>query len=56
MLVTVKRAAEMTGMSEKAIRRRIESGTWRQGVQYHRTPDGLIFVDMEGLERWARGQ
>lgn len=55
MLVTIKRAAELTGMTEKAIRRKIESGRWRQGAQYHRTPDGCILVDLAGFDRWARG-
>lgn len=55
-LVTVKKASELIGKTEKAIRRRIESGNWRQGVQYHRAADGSVFIDMKGVARWARGQ
>lgn len=52
--VTVKVAAPATGLSQKAIRRKIETGVWIEGFQYHRR-GGSIFIDLKGYERWVRG-
>lgn len=54
--VTVKLAEQLTGLTEKAIRRKIESGTWAEGRHYRRAPDGGLFVDMEGYEKWVAGE
>lgn len=51
--VTVKLAAQITGMSEKAIRRKIESGKWLEGKEYRRTPDGCVMVSIEGYRKWV---
>lgn len=48
-------AAQLTGLTEKAIRRKIEDGSWLEGFQYHRGPDGHIWVDIRGIARWVRG-
>jgi len=54
--VTVKLAATLTGISEKAIRRKIERGVWLEGKHWRRA-DGGIFIDMKAYERWAdKGQ
>jgi hypothetical protein len=44
------------GYTIKAIERKIESGVWREGFQYRRSPDGRIQVDLENYERWVEGQ
>jgi hypothetical protein len=54
--VTVELAAQMTGYSPKAIRRKIEEHIWRQGREYRRAPDGRLLVDMQGFEKWVVGQ
>ncbi|GGD61266.1 excisionase [Caballeronia grimmiae] len=51
--VTIARAAEMTGLSEKAIRRKIEDGKWLAGREYRRSPDGGIFIDLRAYEKWV---
>ncbi|MDR5735854.1 excisionase [Caballeronia sp. LZ025] len=51
--VTIARAAEMTGLSEKAIRRKIEDGKWIAGREYHHSPDGGIFIDLRAYEKWV---
>ncbi|MFZ2736661.1 MAG: excisionase [Burkholderiaceae bacterium] len=51
--VTVKLAAAITGMSEKAIRRKMEDGKWLQDREYRRTPDGCIMVSMKGFQKWV---
>jgi hypothetical protein len=55
--VTVDLAALITGLSEKAIRRKIETGKWLEGREYRRSPDGGLFISIEGYCKWvARGQ
>ena len=44
---------QITGYSQKAVRRKIEDGHWLEGKQYHRAPDGCILVDMEGYTKWV---
>ena len=50
--VTIELAEKLTGLSQKAIRRKIEEGVWVEGRQYRRR-DGRIFVDIRGFERWV---
>ena len=38
--VTIPLAAMVTGLTEKAIRRKIEDGKWIEGREYRRSPDG----------------
>jgi len=55
--VTVKLASAITGLTEKAIRRKIEEGKWLEGREWQRSPDGGIFIDMKGYAAWvARGR
>jgi hypothetical protein len=51
--VTIPRAAALTGLSEKAIRRKIENGTWAEGREYRRAPDGGIFISITGYQQWV---
>ncbi len=51
--VTIALAATITGLSEKAIRRKIEDGKWLEGREYMRSPDGGIFISMRGFTRWV---
>lgn len=51
--VTVALAAIITGLSEKAIRKKIETGKWIEGREYRRSPDGGIFISIKGYERWV---
>jgi hypothetical protein len=41
------------GMTDKAIRRKIEDGKWIEGREYHRDPDGNIWLDFKGIMRWV---
>lgn len=55
--VTIALAAIMTGLTEKAIRRKIEDGKWLEGREFRRSEDGGIFISMQGYARWVeRGQ
>lgn len=53
--VTITLAAAITGLSEKAIRRKIEVGKWLEGREYRRSPDGGIFVSIDGYRKWVEG-
>lgn len=41
------------GMTVKAIRRKIEDGKWIEGREFHRDPDGNIWLDQKGIMRWV---
>jgi hypothetical protein len=51
--VTIALAAAITGLTEKAIRRKIEDGKWLEGREYRRSPDGGIFISIKGYEKWV---
>lgn len=51
--VTIKLAATITGLSEKAIRRKIEDGKWIEGREWRRSPDGGIFISLKGFVAWV---
>lgn len=50
--ITVSLAAVATGLTEKAIRRKIEDGKWLEGREYRRAPDGGVFVSIDGYKKW----
>ena len=51
--VTVALAAIITGLTAKAIRRKIEEGKWIEGREYRRSPDGGIFISLKGYQQWV---
>lgn len=51
--VTIPLASAVTGLSEKAIRRKIEDGKWIEGREYRRSPDGGVFISIEGFCKWV---
>ena len=53
--VTIPKAADLIGLTEKAIRRKIESGVWIEGREYRRAPDGRVYISLEGVTSWVEG-
>lgn len=53
--VTIPKAAETIGLTEKAIRRKIENGVWIEGREYRRAPDGRVYISLEGVAKWVEG-
>lgn len=51
--VRIKLAAELTGYTEKAINRKIDSGAWPYGKLWTYAPDGSRMVIMEGYSKWV---
>lgn len=52
----MKDAPARTGYSQKAVRKKIETGVWLEGHEYRRAPDNRIVIDMEGFEKWVKGE
>jgi hypothetical protein len=51
--VTINAAAAATGLSEKAIRRKIECGVWLEHREWRRAPDGRLYISMAGYRAWV---
>jgi hypothetical protein len=51
--VTIPLAAAITGLTASAMRTKISRGFWVEGREYRRAPDGHVFVDLRGFERWV---
>jgi len=45
--------SQMTGYTEKAIRRKIEDGIWLHGKHYRRAPDGRITMNIKEYYNWV---
>lgn len=50
--VTIDLAATITGLTEKAIRRKMERGIWLEGKHW-RKADGRVWIDTREIERWV---
>lgn len=44
---------QISGYTQKAVRRKIENGVWLEGREYRRAPDGHIIIDLKGYEQWV---
>jgi hypothetical protein len=53
--VTIELAASLTGLTAKAIRRKMERGIWLEGRHY-RKADGRIYIDLRAYEAWVIGK
>lgn len=51
--VTIKLAARVTGLTEKAINMKIQEGVWREGHEWHRGEDGRRYIDLDGYNAWV---
>lgn len=51
--VRISLAATITGYTEKAIRRKIADGVWREGDVWRKAPDGSILISIKGYTAWA---
>lgn len=52
--VTIKKAAELTGYTERAIRHKISNGLWPENEVWKWGPDGVQLIIMEGYNKWAK--
>lgn len=51
--VTIDKAAELTGYTERAINTKIDSGVWPFGELWRYGPDGRRLIIMEGYRKWV---
>ncbi|MBK6788947.1 MAG: excisionase [Betaproteobacteria bacterium] len=51
--VTIKLAAAITGLSEKAINGKIDEGIWLEGKEWRRGPDGRRYISLRGYAAWV---
>lgn len=51
--VRIVKFCELSGYTEKAVRRKIDDGVWVAGREYRRAPDGSLQIDLEGYARWV---
>lgn len=51
--VTIELASALMGLSQDAVRKRITRGTWIEGKHYRKAPDGRVWMDMDGIEKWV---
>ena len=54
--VTIQLFSIISGLTEKAIRRKIETGKWVEGREYRRSPDGGIFISIKGYQKWVEAE
>jgi hypothetical protein len=54
--VTVSLFSSICGLSANAIRMKMKEGKWLEGREWVRSPDGGIFIDRQGVQKWiSRG-
>lgn len=51
--VTIRKAAELTGYTERAIEEKIAKGVWLKGREWVHAPDGRRLISMKGYEAWV---
>ena len=51
---TVRRASQVTGYTENAIRTKISTGVWPEGLVWKWAPDGVQLIDFEGFNLWCQ--
>lgn len=55
ILVTVKKFAELTGLSEEAIRQYMKKGQWIENIHWVKAPNGRIFIKIKEAYAWMQG-
>ena len=45
----------LTGYTDKAVRRKIEDGVWLQGKHYRKAPDGRVKISLPAYYEWVEG-
>jgi len=54
--ITIKGAATAMGLTEGAIRKRIERGIWLLDKHYRKAPDGRLYIDLKAIEAWIESK
>lgn len=51
--VTIKLAAQVTGLSVAGINSKIQRAQWVAGKHYRKGPDGRNYIDLQAYEQWV---
>lgn len=51
--VTIRKASELIGYSEDAVRSKIKRGEWREGALWQKAPDGRVLINTEAFIEWV---
>lgn len=51
--VTIRQMAAASGLTERAIERKIADGVWLAGSEYMKAPDGRIYISVAGFSKWV---
>jgi hypothetical protein len=54
--VTIKKFSEFSGYTDDAVRTKIRDNVFREGLEWHKAPDGRSLIDLEGYESWVERQ
>lgn len=54
--IQLRKYAELSGYSEKAIRDKIYEGVWVEGIHFCKAPDRKIMINIEKVELWLQGK
>lgn len=55
ILVTIKKFAELTGLTEEAIRQCKKKGQWLENIHWVKAPNGRIFIKTKAAYLWMQG-
>lgn len=55
ILVTIKKFAELTGLTEEAIRQYRKKGQWLKNIHWVKAPNGRIFIKTKAAYLWMQG-
>ncbi|MBB0027048.1 excisionase [Ralstonia pickettii] len=51
--ITIRKFADLTGYTEKAVYNKINDGTWAEGDVWTKAADGRVLMNIEGYNRWV---
>ncbi len=51
--VLIKKAAELTGYTPRAIEAKIAKGQWVEGREWIKAPDGHRMISLKGYQQWV---
>ena len=54
--VTIKKCADLYGLTEESIRSLKKKGDWREKTQWVKAPNGRIFINVKGVDEWIEGK
>jgi hypothetical protein len=54
--VSIKKCAELYGITENAIRQLMKKGQWRHKVHFEKAPNGRIFIKTHAVNAWIQGK